>query len=235
MRLQVGIENNFEGRSLAWVLGHPGCFAYGIDGEGAYAALPQVVVDYAAWIAAHNQGECWVDSRHIELQWAETWDVYTIDEAYDLAEQGYEVNAFFRHDWKPLMEEDIQCGQLLLAWSRMDLLATVANLSLEALATRHPGERWDLSGILKHVGGAEWWYLDRLGFAFSPQEVPDDPFERLDVVRKHLLQALPRLTGVTQVVGVDGEIWSPRKLLRRTLWHERDHTIHILKLRQNLV
>ena len=30
---------------------------------------------------------------------------------------------------------------------------------------------------------------------------------------------------------VEGEFWSPRKLLRRAVWHERDHTVHIRKLR----
>jgi len=35
---------------------------------------------------------------------------------------------------------------------------------------------------------------------------------------------------VNQVVGLDGEFWSPRKLLRRTVWHERDHVDHIRKL-----
>jgi hypothetical protein len=29
---------------------------------------------------------------------------------------------------------------------------------------------------------------------------------------------------------VDGEFWSPRKALRRALWHERDHIDHINKL-----
>ena len=32
MQIRVGLENNIEGRSLAWVLDHPGCFAYGKDG-----------------------------------------------------------------------------------------------------------------------------------------------------------------------------------------------------------
>jgi hypothetical protein len=31
-------------------------------------------------------------------------------------------------------------------------------------------------------------------------------------------------------MGTDGEFWSPRKLLRRAVWHERDHTGHIRKL-----
>jgi hypothetical protein len=36
------------------------------------------------------------------------------------------------------------------------------------------------------------------------------------------------------VVTLSGETWSARKVMRRTLWHERDHTAHILKLRQRL-
>lgn len=33
MLFHIGLENNVEGRSLAWVLDHPGCFAYGENGE----------------------------------------------------------------------------------------------------------------------------------------------------------------------------------------------------------
>jgi len=50
------------------------------------------------------------------------------------------------------------------------------------------------------------------------------------VVRDHFNSLLPRLDGVDHVVGLEGEIWSPRKALRRALWHERDHTEHIRKL-----
>ena len=55
-------------------------------------------------------------------------------------------------------------------------------------------------------------------------------WQRLEKVRKHFTSALFKLDGVKQVVGVDGEFWSPRKVLRRALWHERDHTEHIRKL-----
>jgi hypothetical protein len=41
---------------------------------------------------------------------------------------------------------------------------------------------------------------------------------------------LPTLEGMKQVFGVDGEFWSPRKVLRRALWHEKDHVEHICKL-----
>ena len=35
MIFQAGIENNNEGRSIAWALEHPGCFAYGVNADGA--------------------------------------------------------------------------------------------------------------------------------------------------------------------------------------------------------
>jgi len=42
---------------------------------------------------------------------------------------------------------------------------------------------------------------------------------------------LTALSGQTGVVALAGEVWSARKVLRRSLWHERDHTQHILQLR----
>jgi hypothetical protein len=164
------------------------------------------------------------------MQVEETWEVYSIDKAYDLASEGYEVNAWFRHDWKPLSEVDIQRGLNLLAWSRADLLAEVTHLSPQELNARQPGERWSISGILGHVGGAEWWYLDRLGLAFPRAKVLEEPFERLEAVRQLLVEQLPSLADSRLVIGMDGEFWSPRKLLRRAVWHERDHTLHIRKL-----
>jgi hypothetical protein len=161
---------------------------------------------------------------------AETWDCYTIGEDFELNNDGYEVSAWFRDDWKPLTADDIARGMLVLAWSRVELLETVKDLSEEVLERRYSGERWNIKGILSHIAGADWWYLDRLGLAFPRQELPLDEFERLEKVRNHLIQALPGLAGMKQVVGVDGEFWSPRKLLRRSAWHERDHTWHIQKL-----
>jgi hypothetical protein len=49
-------------------------------------------------------------------------------------------------------------------------------------------------------------------------------------VRQRLEQALPEMAGVEKVFGLDGEFWSPRKLLRRALWHEIDHIGHIAHL-----
>ena len=229
MLIRTGVENNMEGRSIAWALEHPGCFAYGADGEAALEALPAAWCSYIAWIGRHTS-QSWLPDEPAEVRLEEAWDGYTIDEQFERAEQGYEVNAWFLHDWKPLTQPEIEHGLLILSWSRADLLATVSGLSREKLEQTYPGERWSIAGILKHIGGADWWYLDRLGLAFPRAEVPDDPFQRLEKVRSHLYQVLPTLAGSTQVVGNYGEFWSPRKLLRRAIWHELDHLAHIRKL-----
>lgn len=229
MRFRVGLENGMEGRSIAWVLEHPGCFADGETPQKALENLPGAIQDYAAWIASHESAP-WVEAGQIEIQVEETWQCYHINDDYERVEQGYEVNAWFQYDWKPLTAEEVERGMKILSWNRQDLLATVQGLSPEALNAEHPGERWSIAGILRHVGGAEWWYLDQLGLAFPRGEVPAQPFERLERVRAHLLEVLPSLVGKERVVGVHGEFWSPRKMLRRAAWHERDHINHIRKL-----
>ena len=232
---QIGLENNTEGRSQAWVLGHPGCFAYGADGSQALQAVPKAIQDYRQWIDAHTH-ESWLNgteterSERNEFRLEETWECYTINSNYELSQEGYEVNAWFRHDWIPLSADDIQHGLLLLKWGREELEKTAGNLSVEILERTYPHERWSIAGILNHIGGAEWWYQDKLGLIFPRQDVPEDPFQRLDKVRSNLIQILPGLAGSTQVVGISGEFWSPRKLLRRSVWHEYDHIIRIQKL-----
>jgi hypothetical protein len=231
MIFRIGLENKVEGRSLAWVLDHPGCFAYGADGESALAAAPAAILDYARWVASHGE-ETWEDSTSIELHLEETWEVFAINEEFELAQDGYEVNAWFRHDWKPLTAEEIKRGIQLLHWTRADLLESVQGMTAEDLEQSFPRERWNYAGILRHVGGAEWWYLDRLGLASPREQVPQDPFQRLELVRVEFLETLTTLAGSRLVAGSDGEFWSPRKMLRRAVWHERDHTGHILKLRR---
>jgi len=229
MSLKIGVENGTEGRTIMWVLDHLGCFSYGENSQEALRALPLAVQDYNQWLIKHGLGDQ-VVSLDQSVQIDETWDVYRIDEDYTLSQDGYEVNAWFQDDWRPLTEPEINLGVTLLAASRADLLLSVEGLSEETLNRKLTGERWSIAGILKHVGNADWWYLDRLGLSFPRDELPAEPDERLGKVRNHLLSVLPELVDSPLVVGIDGEFWSPRKVLRRAVWHERDHTSHIRKL-----
>lgn len=215
---------------MAWALEYPGCFAYAETADMALAAIPAAISEYSAWILSRNQGRSWIDSADIELVLEETWDVYFIDDEFELVTQGYEVNSWYRHDWKPLSAQDIERGIQVLEWSRSDLLDAVSDLTNDQLSAKFPKERWNIEGILRHVGNAEWWYLHQLGMVFPKEELPKDTFTRLEYVRAYLVEKIPTWAGSTQVVGVSGEFWSPRKVLRRTAWHERDHTWHIRKL-----
>ena len=233
MIFKAGIENNNEGRTIAWALEHPGCYAYGINAEGAVLNLESALSKYAGWILRHET-RTWLSfsDEEIEIVINGTWDIYYINDDLDKTTEvdGYSVDSFFPYDWKPLTATDIERALKLLTWSRTDLLKTVKGLSAEKLDATYMGERWSINGILGHVGGAEWWYMERLGLAFPRDNVPKEPLERLEKVRAFFAETLPKLEGVKQVVGVDGEFWSPRKVLRRALWHERDHVEHIKKL-----
>jgi hypothetical protein len=234
MIFQAGIENHFEGRSIAWALEHPGCFAYGVTGDGAVLNLESALSKYAGWVL-HHETRTWLSfsENDIVFEINGTWDVYYINDDLDKVTEtdGYSVDSFFPYDWKPLTALEIKRALAISMWTRDDLLKSIQGLSQEKLEATYSGERWSIKGILGHVGGAEWWYLDQLGLAFPRDQLPEEPLARLEKVRKQFNSALFKLDGVKQVVAVDGEFWSPRKLLRRALWHERDHTEHIRKLR----
>ncbi len=230
MLVRVGLENGFEGRrSIAWLLDVPGCTAYGLDGSEALLRVPQALLEYSSWAERHA-GYDWLNPGNLDIRLVETWEVYRIRRAFDPKNDELEINAWFREDWRPLTSEEIERGIAVLRWQRADLLQIVASLDEAHLDQAHEGERWTIRGLLAHVATAEWWYLDRFGL-FGPRSgLPKNPFDRLEVVRMRLLEALPGLAGQEQVLGLDGEFWSPRKLLRRAIWHERDHIDHIAKL-----
>jgi hypothetical protein len=230
MQVRIGLENGFDDRSLAWALDHPGCFAYGADGDTALVAMARAIPEYIAWMARRTRA-AWFEPAAIDIRLAEVWEDYQVDDRYQRAAQGTPVNAWFQNDWQPLTVEEVRHGQLLLEWSRADLLEAFRQAPPDRLDQDHPGERWTIRGILAHVGTTQWWLLDRLDQAGVPRSgLPKDPLERCEAMYARLAQVLPSLAGSEQVTGKAGEFWSPRKLLRRSVWHQRDHADHIRKL-----
>lgn len=175
MRIKIGVENNYENRSLAWVLDHPGCFAYGSDGSEAILRVPEALLRYKDWVDSHLADSWMKTLGDFDIHLEEDYRVFSINDNFDLDPDGYEVNAWFRYDWKPLSAEDIRRGSLVLQWSREDLLELTSGLDPAQLACQFENERWSISGVLRHVANAEHWYLDRLGLADrSRQDLPED-------------------------------------------------------------
>ncbi|HSM24577.1 MAG TPA: DinB family protein [Anaerolineaceae bacterium] len=232
MKLITGLELNNEGRNLAWALDYPGCFSYGDDDQEALLRLPQAFVAYQYWVNFKAGEKSWLkDITDFDVRLVETFKVYAINEKYEVVEQGYDVNAWFQNDWVALTEEEVQQGLLLMDWSRQDLLQLLEGIPTDLREKKSEGERWNILGIVNHISNAEWWYMDRLGLTdLKRTELPKDTFTRIELVREQLKNVMPELIGKNLIHGKEGEFWSPRKLLRRVLWHEKDHIHHIYKL-----
>jgi hypothetical protein len=227
MQIRIGLENEIEGRSLAWVLDYPGCFAYGRDGTEAILRVPQAVITFREW-AAENTTTSWLqDLGDFDIALTEIFECYkVIDNGREI-----EINAWFQDDLRSLSKDEIERGIALLEWSSTDLKNLVAHLTSEQLNQKFTNERWSISGVVQHVAKANWWYLDRLGLTnLDLSKYDDSLFERLDMVQQELLTSLPKLVGKSSKIEVNQETWSPRKVLRRAIWHMRDHYFHIERL-----
>jgi predicted RNase H-like HicB family nuclease len=225
MRYQLGVEDMEGEHWIAWVFELLGCVSTGKTRAEAVARAGASIAAYQQWLGEHCSERAFEDP-YIDIHVAEIYEAVE-------TEPGYIANAFFVDDHIPLAKEDVTFVRCLLEGTRADLLTRVARISPEKRAEPIPGDRFgSIDGILGHLGEAEWWYLDRLELAFPKSELPDEPLERLERVRAHLMLHLDELIGDERVTWPNREGWSARKLIRRTVWHERDHTQHIAKLLQ---
>lgn len=199
----VGIEDIEPDHWVAWVFGVPGCFS---AARREPDALAEVVGAYTG-----DTG----DRRQVIVEVRERWRVSPADDDPDFL-----VNACFDDDRRPLSSEDVRDGVARLEANRRRLTAI--------LGGSVPDDA-DIMSIISHMATAERWYLAQFGLALAWPPAVVDPLERLRWVRGLLLAALPTLVSCEDVVG-HPEAWTPRKLLRRSIWHERDHTAQIERL-----
>lgn len=203
MDVPIGVEDIEPAHWVAWVLEIPGCYASGPTPESAIAGVPDA---YIRETGVEQDITCVVAERSRAVPAENDPDVL--------------VNAFFEDDRRPLTADDIRDGIARLHAQRAALLALVATVDL--------AERGDIAEILTHIVRAERWFLRCVGIDL---EVPDtDVTSRLVFVREQLLQRLPSFAGVEFSSDAGGERFSPRKLLRRAVWHERDHMQQIRRM-----
>jgi hypothetical protein len=233
MQIRIGLENNIEeGRFLAYALDFPGAFSYGVDESEALIRLPKALLDYEKWIRDHTD-DSWLSLTNLDLRVVDRFTTFNINEDYQVipAGQGYQTNAWFQDDWRPISEEEIRHSLKIFHWQREELLAGLSTLSDEVREMGRPGQRWNINGIANHIANAELWYLSRLGLtSLRREDLAAKPEDRLAQTEALVDQFFPTFKDEGNVKGIDGEFWSYRKIVRRTLWHQRDHIEHIKQL-----
>jgi len=220
MVFHAAIEDMEPGNWVAWVFEYPGCYARASTRDQALGLVPQVIEELLVRL---RQAAFLPDNESPEINVAVAEEFRAFQSTRD-----YLVNAFFDNDRIPLTENDIKYAHCVLGINRNDLLAVIDGLLQNDLSREIQGEvQKNIGGILRHIGTAEWWYWDRLGLAFPRQDRPVDIGTLLATIREFTIKHLPELVGSTLIKTCSGEEWSPRKLLRRTIWHERVHTLQV--------
>lgn len=222
MLYQLGTEDIEPNHWVAWVFELPGCYSKASNREDAIAKAPSRIAQYFEWLSSHNYKAPRV-AEPIEVEVSESFNSF-------ISEGDYIVNAFFKDDLRLLSQDKIEHALRLLEYTRSDLLQVVQQMSSDRLDKPIRGEvQGSIRGILNHVAWAEWWYFDRLNLAFKEEEMPEDVMSTLEKVRTHTRRQLLQLVSDTTITERIGEQWSARKIVRRTLWHERAHTEQIIR------
>lgn len=226
MPITVSLEK-MEDRWIAYATSLPGCFASHEQREKALAAVPQAVRDYLDWCRWNGVAVAGVDADA----------PVSVDEIVQewFSPGGEAVNAFFAADVHALSSADQAMAAALLDWTRADLLKAIDGLSPEILEQPVVGE-WNILGIFLHTVRSDCFYLNALDLG---PDIADMPVQEglpavLEWSQMHFIAALPQMVGQEHIVQEQFEVWSPRKTLRRALWHRRDHTAHIYQFREKL-
>jgi len=222
MHIRLAVEDMEPAHWVAWALDLPACYSSAATAEEALARAPQRVAGYFSWLKVHDARLPEVHEP-LEVDLVETFHSFPSGKDAE-----YIVNAFFADDRRPLGYWDVELALRLLEWTRRDLMEVIGSLPREIYTRPIEGERQDtLEGIVNHNAAAENWYLSHLGCGLELRQLAASPLEKIALVRTHTRQKLADWIGDGRVTQNYDEHWSARKVLRRTLWHERDHTQQI--------
>lgn len=229
--IRVWLEPDYDhGRTGAWLLDWPGAFTWGTTRDIALARAPSAAHRFVDWLAEHGDAASAVPAAHTVV----------IEEvtAYRLAD-GYEVNATFGADEEPVAPAELDAAIRRLGYARDDLLELVLRITgFEARGGQLPTEERTaeatasgasdgrhVDDVLRHVAGAETWFVSRLDPSARYEGPRDDLTEYLTASRAFLVAGLRRMhaEGASPRDDGKGEHWTLAKLLRRALYHSLDH------------
>jgi hypothetical protein len=207
----VGLEQGVDGTTRAHALDLLGCAAEGGSPEAAVEAFAATLVQWLRFLAESGER---VPPSDAELEIA-------VDEwvRSDADISAGESDACFEADLRRLTDREVDDGLRRLGDLRGRLLRAARRApedQLDAIA----GE-WSARRILEELARAQWWTLSRLG-ASPLADLPPRTLGRLDTAMALVVDRFTTLPPEDRgrVLDLDGETWTPRKVLRRLIWLE---------------
>jgi predicted RNase H-like HicB family nuclease len=208
----AGLEEGADGSFLVHALTLPGCTAGGSTRDEALSSFQAVLSQWLTLLG--SLGET-LPPRDAELQ-------ITVDEWHrgDAAVADGESSVLLDADRQELTEGELLSLLHRLGDLRGNLLSRVRPLPDAALDSVWRGE-WTARLALEELARSHWFTLSRLGSS-SMAEVPDRTLPRLDTSMALVVQRFTELRpeARSSVTELEGELWTPRKVLRRLLWLE---------------
>lgn len=232
----IYVDSSTSGRVMAHLLEPPGLGVRFESREAMRVRLPRAIAAHLAWLR-----------RHGERVPAVRPDKYRIASEVFVAgnfESGDDVG-FYAPDAVPMTEDEVERYLRIAGFAHHDLLSLVQGLSDAELDWTREQRIRPIRQILRHVVGAELWYMTRIISDPATQGMPgilDDADRRIDAtsdaverlrivwrafqlwVRSLTPDQRSRITVPTWFTERKDERWSPRKMLRRCIEHCREHT-----------
>ena len=132
----------------------------------------------------------------------------------------------FLTDYDRLHPNEMETLFRWMAISRQELMDLVKSLPEQAFEWESGNDTPSIRDILCHVAESDLWYTDRL------KQWPEAPLFRLAATRGVALERLRALSDkeLGRVTVHEGQEWTPRKVVRRMLEHEREHIAQLQQL-----
>ena len=234
MTLPIYLDATASGRVMAHLLEPPGLGVRFPSREAMARDLPGLLDAHLAWLRARGEAVPAGPSDYVVAE--------EIVVAGDF-ESGDDVG-FYTPDTVPPTSEEVERYLCIAGHAHTDLLALVEPLDGAALDWVRDERTRPIRRVLRHIVGAELWYMTRIiddpKAAGLPEIIRDadarcdateDLVERVRIAWpafQHWARSLTREQRERIVVPVHHashpERWTARKMLRRCIEHCREHT-----------
>ena len=197
--------------TLLYAIDYIGAYTRGESLEIAKAKMPGEILSYLKWL-----GEDVTDSIEI---------IITQEKDSDLAIKDADSDVLFESEKAPLTTDEYEKLKALALKSAKDFLAlyeSIPDKSATAISERktfYGNVPRSADEMYEHTKSVNEYY-------FAEIDVDADNSGNIYECRKRgfeLLEAKPDFLRNSVIEGSYGEEWSPRKLIRRFIWHDRIH------------